>query len=70
MKIFDITLLGESTKIRYLQLLGQDVELGPDHYKGDYITDIARGAVRHGYWYERSGDTGGRLIPPGHRKSS
>ena len=37
-----ITLLGESTKIRYLQLLGQNVELSPDHYKGDYITDIAR----------------------------
>lgn len=37
-----ITLLGESTKIRYLQLLGQDVELAEEHYKGDYITDIAR----------------------------
>ena len=37
-----ITMLGESTKIRYLQLLGQEAELGPDHYKGDYITDIAR----------------------------
>ena len=35
-------MLGESTKIRYLQLLGQEAELGPDHYKGDYITDIAR----------------------------
>ncbi len=37
-----VTLLGESTKIRYLQLLGQDVELADEHYKGDYITDIAR----------------------------
>ncbi|MBK7893338.1 MAG: arginine--tRNA ligase [Candidatus Promineifilaceae bacterium] len=37
-----ITMLGESTKIRYLQLLGQPAELGPDHYKGDYIIDIAR----------------------------
>lgn len=37
-----ITLLGESTKIRYLQLLGQDVALGDEHYQGDYITDIAR----------------------------
>ena len=44
-----ITLLGESTKIRYLQLLGQDAELGPDHYKGDYITDLARQLVEaHG----------------------
>lgn len=37
-----IIMLGESTKIRYLQLLGQDVQLGDEHYKGDYITDIAR----------------------------
>ncbi len=37
-----VTLLGESTKIRYLQLLGQSTELGPEHYQGDYITDIAR----------------------------
>ena len=44
-----ITLLGESTKIRYLQLLGQEAELGPDHYKGDYITDLARQLVEaHG----------------------
>ena len=46
-----VTMLGESTKIRYLQLLGQDAELGPDHYKGDYITDIAREL------YEAHGDT-------------
>ncbi|MCB8980897.1 MAG: arginine--tRNA ligase [Ardenticatenaceae bacterium] len=46
-----ITLLGESTKIRYLQLLGQDAELGPDLYKGDYIIDIAR------QLYEAHGDT-------------
>lgn len=37
-----ITLLGEATQIRYLQLLGRDVALGPDHYQGDYIQDIAR----------------------------
>lgn len=44
-----ITLLGESTKIRYLQILGQDAALGPDHYKGDYITDLARQLVEaHG----------------------
>ena len=30
-----ITMLGESTKIRYLQLLGQDIALETDHYKGD-----------------------------------
>jgi arginyl-tRNA synthetase len=37
-----ITMLGESTQIRYLQLLGQDVELAADHYQGAYIIDIAR----------------------------
>ena len=37
-----ITLLGESTRLRYLQLLGQTVQLAPEHYQGDYITDIAR----------------------------
>ncbi|MCB9421623.1 MAG: arginine--tRNA ligase [Ardenticatenaceae bacterium] len=40
-----ITLLGETTKIRYQQLLGQDVELGPEHYQGDYITEIAQELV-------------------------
>ncbi len=44
-----ITLLGESIKIRYQQLLGQEVELGEDHYQGDYITDIAQDLVdEHG----------------------
>jgi arginyl-tRNA synthetase len=37
-----VTLLGESCKIRYQQLLGQNVELGDDHYQGEYILDIAR----------------------------
>ena len=37
-----ITLLGESVKVRYLQQLGQAVELGEEHYQGDYITDLAR----------------------------
>jgi arginyl-tRNA synthetase len=36
-----ITLLGETTKIRYQQLLGLDVALSDDHYQGAYITDIA-----------------------------
>ncbi|MCA9994836.1 MAG: arginine--tRNA ligase [Anaerolineales bacterium] len=44
-----ITMLGESTKIRYLQLLGQDIALEKDHYKGDYIIDIARDLLaQHG----------------------
>ncbi|MFQ5420373.1 MAG: arginine--tRNA ligase [Anaerolineae bacterium] len=37
-----VTKLGESTQIRYLQLLGDAAELGDDHYQGEYIIDIAR----------------------------
>jgi arginyl-tRNA synthetase len=37
-----ITLLGESVKIRYQQLLGQAVQLGEEHYQGEYIIDLAR----------------------------
>jgi arginyl-tRNA synthetase len=37
-----ITMLGESVKIRYQQLLGQSVELSADHYQGDYIIEIAQ----------------------------
>ena len=37
-----VTLLGESTQIRYLQLLGQDREIGEEHYKGEYIGEIAQ----------------------------
>lgn len=37
-----ITLLGESVKVRYLQQLGQAAELLPEHYQGEYIVDLAR----------------------------
>jgi arginyl-tRNA synthetase len=37
-----ITLLGESVQIRYQQLIGDAVELGDDHYQGDYIGEIAQ----------------------------
>lgn len=40
-----VTLLGESTKIRYQQLLGHQVELSEEHYRGEYIVDIARELV-------------------------
>jgi len=44
-----VMLLGETTRIRYLQLLGQDVELSDEHYQGDYIIDIARELIaEHG----------------------
>ncbi len=34
--------LGESLEVRYRQLLGEDVELPPDGYPGEYLVDIAR----------------------------
>ena len=37
--------LGDSTRIRYRQILGFDEPLGEDHYQGEYIIDIARLAV-------------------------
>ena len=37
-----ITMLGEAVQIRYRQLLGEDIELGDDHYQGAYIIDIAK----------------------------
>ncbi|MCA9970550.1 MAG: arginine--tRNA ligase [Anaerolineales bacterium] len=44
-----VTLLGETTRIRYLQLLGDDVELAEEHYRGDYIRDLAQELVdEHG----------------------
>ncbi|HET6445256.1 MAG TPA: arginine--tRNA ligase [candidate division Zixibacteria bacterium] len=36
-----MVLLGESLKIRCLQLLGHEAELGPDHYQGEYLYWIA-----------------------------
>jgi len=44
-----ITLLGESVKVRYLQQLGQTAELADEHYQGDYIIDLAKELiVEHG----------------------
>ncbi len=40
-----IQLLGEATKIRYLQAIGQAAELTDDHYQGDYLIDIAKELV-------------------------
>ncbi|NLT50187.1 MAG: arginine--tRNA ligase [Ignavibacteria bacterium] len=34
-------MLGESTKLRYLQLLGQNIDFPEDYYQGEYIKDIA-----------------------------
>ncbi len=34
-------ILGNSVRLRYLELLGREVEFPDDHYQGDYIRDIA-----------------------------
>jgi len=34
--------LGDSVRLRYLQLLGEQVEFPQDYYQGDYIKDIAK----------------------------
>jgi len=43
--------LGNSVKLRYLELLGESNEFPEDHYQGEYIADIARNLV------EKHGDT-------------
>lgn len=41
--------LGDSVRLRYLELIGEPVSFPDDYYQGDYIRDIARGLVdRHG----------------------
>ena len=42
-------MLGESLKVRYLQELGDTVELKDEHYQGDYLVDYAKEIVaEHG----------------------
>lgn len=44
-----MVMLGESLKIRYLQALGDEVQLGENHYQGDYLVDYAKELVEaHG----------------------
>lgn len=38
-------ILGNSVRVRYLQLIGTEIEFPEDHYQGDYIKDIARKIV-------------------------
>ncbi len=35
-------ILGDSVRLRYLQLLGEKIDFPDDYYQGDYITGIAR----------------------------
>lgn len=34
--------LGDSVRLRYLELLGEDIDFPDDYYQGDYIKDIAQ----------------------------
>ena len=43
--------LGESVRLRYLELCGQAIDFPDDHYQGEYIIDIARSI------YEEFGDS-------------
>ncbi len=43
--------LGESVRLRYMELCGQAIDFPDDHYQGEYIIDIARGI------YEEFGDS-------------
>ncbi len=36
-----MTILGRSVLVRYKQLLGEDIEFPENHYRGDYIRDLA-----------------------------
>ena len=46
-----IRVLGESVRLRYLELCGQAIDFPDDHYQGEYIIDIARSI------YEEFGDS-------------
>jgi len=47
-----IETLGRSVYLRYLELLGERIEMPEDAYKGDYIRDVARDLLtRHGEKY-------------------
>ncbi len=40
-----MNILGRSTWLRYRELLGEPIEFPDDHYKGDYIKDIAQAVI-------------------------
>ncbi len=44
-------ILGESVRLRYLQLCGQKIDFPEDYYQGNYIVDIARAI------FEQKGDS-------------
>ena len=42
-----VKMLGESVDLRRREYLGENISLGDDHYKGDYIKDIALTYLKH-----------------------
>jgi len=55
--------LGDSVRLRYLELLGENVVFPEDYYQGDYIRDIAR------HLHEQFGDSLRNEPPEGKFKS-
>ena len=39
-------ILGESVRLRYLEILGENIEFSEEYYQGEYITDIARSILQ------------------------
>ena len=54
-----MVMLGESLKVRYLQELGDDVELNENHYQGEYLIDYAKEIIaEHGEsWRDKDWET-------------
>jgi arginyl-tRNA synthetase len=51
-------ILGESVRLRYLELLGEKIEFPEDYYQGTYITDIAQSIYKEiGDKFKHSTDT-------------
>lgn len=50
--------LGDSVRLRYLELLGEKVDFPEDHYQGEYIKDIAAKVLQaHGSALKESAET-------------
>lgn len=49
--------LAESVRCRYLQILGENVKLGEEHYQGEYIREIAQKVLdEHGEVFKENDD--------------
>jgi arginyl-tRNA synthetase len=54
-------ILGDSVRLRYLELLGETIEFPEDYYQGEYIRDIARHLVDEAGDALRAGPAEGRF---------